>query len=241
MPATLAPVTLPGVPTGLAGRLYLLACAVDKERPPSGLVAPHLVRAGALAELRLRGLLGDSGGPGRRDRGAGATVRVLRDRAAEPALDALLDEIDAARRGRSWTWWVGHRERSTVDGVCDQLAAGEFVEVSRSKTLGLIPRTRVRVVDPAALEGLRRHVLDLIAADVDPAHLDPAEVALVALLAAGEVLSARERRVNRRRLAEFADEAGPVPTALRKVIRDKRTSAGAGAAAASAGAVAASA
>jgi hypothetical protein len=225
------------LPQSLPGLLYLLGCSIEKNRPPGGIAAPHLLRAAALEELRLAGVIGDR----REDANPKSDVFVLGPLGdADPVLAALLGEIEASRRRRSWVWWVGHGEKHTAEAVFEQLAEAGAIEVDRHRVLGIIPHTDVTVADPAAVEQLRTRLRGLLRGGPAVADLDPRAVALLALAGAAElrsVLDRGERREFRDRLAEIDAAAGPLPAALRKVVRDKKSANAGGVTAATSGAV----
>jgi len=217
----------------LAGRLYLLGCRPDSERPPSGPAAAPRLRACALAELWLSGLVVADGARAVED--AKSLVAVVGGRAhPDPVAAALLAEIGARKMPRSWIWWVGHGERATARAVQDQLAASAVIDVTRSRWLGIIPRTRVHVGDPAGVEAQRTAIRAILLGSAPVAELDRRELVLVALALAGEVKPLRdraERRAARGRVDEIFAAVGPVPAALRKVIQTKKSEAAGGAAA----------
>lgn len=221
------------LPDALAGRLYLLGCRTDSGRPPSGVGAAPRLRAGALAELWLAGLVGSD----RAEDPKGLVAPIGGREHPDPVAAALLAEIAARRKPRSWTWWVGHGERATARAVQDQLAASGALQVTRTRWLGILPRTRVHVADPVGVEAQRASIRAILLGRTPMAELDRRELMLVALAVTGELKPLRdraERRAARGRVQEILAAVGPVPAALRKVIATKNAELAAGAATAAA-------
>jgi hypothetical protein len=219
------------LPESLAAQLYLLGCRPERGRAPGGLEAAPRLRAAALAELWLAGLVRSDGARAADD--PKSIVMPVRDaHHPDPVATALLAEIGARGKVRNWAWWVGHGERATERAVADQLAAAGTIELTRSRWLGIVPRTAVRLLDPAAVEQLRATVRQTLLGTTPVAELDRRELILAALAVAGEIKplwDRAERRAARGRLDEIYADAGPVPPALRKVIRDKNSAIAAGA------------
>lgn len=106
---------------------------------------PYLVAGAALADLAL------SGRVERPDR----TVIVTDGRPiGHPVLDAFLTRIADTRRGRSATRWVFDSARWLGRVECDHLARTGVLRSTGDSVLGLIPRTRYAVADPAARAAL---------------------------------------------------------------------------------------
>lgn len=229
------------LPQSLPAQLYLLGCSLARDTPPNGIAAPHLLRAAALAELRLAGVLATPGelstaagdlkaDVGVVDVGAAGVGVAGKAAPADPVLAAVAAEVAQAGKPRSWTWWVRHGERDTAAAVRDQLVACGAIELTRGKVLGIFTSTRVRVADRPGVERLRMDLVDALTGSVPVNKLDPRLVALAALAAAAEMRSVYGRGVlkdARDRLAAITAAAGPVPAALRKVVRDKKVAAGA--------------
>lgn len=194
----------------LPARAYLLACDTRRDRLPDRDRVALLVRAAALTDLVLRGLVEDTGGRpvARRPGGTGHLV-----------LDDLLAEL-AAEPHRKWRAWVRRGARGTLQSLEAQLDAAGVITLRTSRVLGLFPRRRPVVRDAATAAALRDEVASALRGDTPV----PADVAaLTALTAAAElsaVLPRGERRRHRERLAGLADQAGAAVPALRKVIRE---------------------
>ena len=90
------------LPESLPARLFLLALNPTRQRLTAAQHLGYLLRAAALTDLELRGLISDESGK----------VRVgTQLRAGDPVLDAMLAEI-AGDRPRSWRSWVQRRHRA---------------------------------------------------------------------------------------------------------------------------------
>jgi hypothetical protein len=218
------------LPESLAGRLYLLGCRAEGDRPPGGMEAAPRLRAAALADLWLAGVVDSEAAEDPK----GLVALIGGSAHPDPVGAALLAEIGAQRKPRSWTWWVGHGERATARAVEGQLAASGAIAVTRSRWLGILPRTRVHVADPAGVEAQRAAIRAILLGRTPVAELDRRELLLVALAVTGELKPLRdraERRAARGRVQEILAAVGPIPAALRKVIATKKAEVAGGAAA----------
>ncbi|MCC9306449.1 GPP34 family phosphoprotein [Kitasatospora sp. RB6PN24] len=202
------------VPDTLQGKLFLLAYDPDKGRLTSRSNLDLLLRAAGLADLLRLGLVRD-------DRGRPVAVAP-----AHADLDPLLAELlelIARSRPCSWQRWIGRR-RPTVREVRGSLADQGVVRLEERRVLGLFRSVRIEPRDPRVRERLTAAVS---AALCDPiSRVEAADAALVALARAGEltvVLSRRQWREEKARIAELTDLCGPVPRALRRAIGSRRT------------------
>jgi hypothetical protein len=198
------------VPDSLPQRIFLLAHDPDKGRIRVGTNLGAMLRAAALADLYLNGHLTDQRGR--------ATIDV-RHPCHDPVLDALLEEI-AGSRPRKWQTWVGRRQRPTVNAVRRQLGDGGWVRLEPRKILGLFPITKVTVRDPRVRKELLGRVSSALKKPIS--RTDPADAALVAIVAEGElklVLDRRTKRANKRRIQELTELSGPIGPALRKAVQ----------------------
>ncbi|GLY92829.1 GPP34 family phosphoprotein [Actinoplanes sp. NBRC 103695] len=204
------------VPARLAQRMFLLAYNPDKGRVAIGSHLGALLRAAALADLYVTGHLADERG----------RAVVTRHPCHDPVLLPLLEEI-AASRPRKWQVWVGRRQRHLIRETRRQLGDGGWVRLEPYKILGLFPATRVTVRDPRVRKELIGRVTGALKKPID--RVDPADAALVAIVAAGDlkiVLDRQRRRANKRRLRELTALSGPIGPALRRAIEEASSAGG---------------
>jgi len=199
------------LPESLPSRLYLLACDTEKNRVTAQSQLGLVLRAAALADLYLAGLVTDENGK----------VRAVGDRrpTGDPLLDELLQQIaEHQPQRRSWHGWIV-RGQPAVRTVRTQLEAGCCIRVERRM---LLP-DRVELLDRSAVQQyadelrgeLRRHA----------SRIEARSAAVLALAARGEiatVISRSERREHRQYLDELAVHTGPIADALRKAWRTKK-------------------
>lgn len=197
------------LPHSLPQRVFLLACNPDKGKVGLGTHLGAMLRAAALADLYRDGHLAD-------ERGRAAID--VRHPCHDPVLDAVLEEI-AGSKPHTWQSWIGHRQRATVRAVRQQLDDGGWVHLRPHKVLGLFPTTKVTTRDPRVREEL---LCRANAALHEPiGSIDPADAALVAIIAAGDlklVLDRKTQRANEQRIQELTKLSGPIVPALRKWI-----------------------
>lgn len=206
------------LPETLPERLYLLAYDAHRQRLTASTQLGYVLRAAALADLQLRGHIGDD---------AGKVRAVDRRQVAEPLLGGVLEQV-VQSRPRSWAYWVRTGQRPLQRAVREQLVAGGWIRVEPRRVLGIFPSARVTVVDGRVLEGLASIVARTLGGGQPVAVVDPRDAALVALAAAGELSTAiprRQRREHRQRIARLAERTGPAAPALRRVLQQVRASA----------------
>ncbi|WP_410575280.1 GOLPH3/VPS74 family protein [Amycolatopsis sp. cmx-4-61] len=209
----------------LPARAYLLACDTARARLPDRERVALLVRAAAWTDLVLRGRVADDGG---RPvvAGAGGTGHLV--------LDDVLAEL-AADPHRKWRARVRRGARETLRSLEAQLDAAGVITLRTSRVLGLFPRRRPAVREPARAAALRDEVRAALRSDT-PVSADVAALtALAAAVELGAVLPRAERRRHRDRLAWLEEQAGTAVPALRKVIRELHAARAARTAAASGG------
>jgi len=204
------------VPGSLPQRIFLLAYNPDKGRVRAGNLGAML-RAAALADLYLNGHLTDVRGR--------AAVKV-RYAGHDPVLAAVQEEL-AGSRPRKWQSWIGRGQRAAVRAVRRQLSDGGWVRLEPRRILGLFPTTKVTVRDPRVRKELLGRVNGVLKNPIG--RTDPADAALVAIVAAGDlslVLDRRTKRANKRRIRELTELSGPIGPALRKSIEAEAAAAG---------------
>lgn len=198
------------VPDSLAQRVFVLAYDPEKGRVGLGTNLGAMLRAAALADLFRGGHLTDERGR------AAIDVRHL---GPDPVLDALLEEI-AGSKPHTWQSWIGHRQRAAVRAVRQQLSDGGWVHLQPDRILGLFPTTRVTLREPR----VRTELLARVGAALNEpiGTIDPADAALVAIVAAGDltlVLDGKARRAHKQRIRELTKLSGPIGPALRASIQ----------------------
>lgn len=204
------------VPESLPHMLYLLAYDTRARRMTAKFELGYVIRAAALTELQLAGHLTDRNG---KPHAQGPTAL------ADPFLNDLLHEI-AVARPRSWQRWISKDVRKAPRIIRDALAAANVVKLEPYRVLGLFPATRVTVPDPRVVTRLADRVSAALGSPAS--RTEPRDAAMVTLAAAGEfktVLPRARRREHRRRLADLGEAAGPVSEALRRAVRQARSSA----------------
>jgi hypothetical protein len=209
----------------LPARAYLLACDTARNRLPDRERVALLVRAAGLTDLVLRGQVADDGGRPAVT-GAGGTGHLV--------LDDLLAELTAEPH-RKWRAWVRRGARGTLHSLEAQLDAAGVITLRTSRVLGLFPRRRPEVREPASAAALRAEVRAALRGDAPVSADTAALTSLAAAVELGEVLPRAERRRHRDRLARLEEQAGAAVPALRKVIRELRAARTAAISAASGG------
>lgn len=205
----------------LPHRLFLLACRLDGG-VAGGSHFGLALNAAALQSLLDQGLVADDNGK----------ARVTSRHAVQPVgrLEAdLLARIADTERARAWRRWVGSRDRIAPGIVRAELAALGVVKVDEGRRLGLFPyhhvtlrRADVRRSALAARDSALTGPLS------DVAH-DGAALAVLAHHGRLPRLATwGERRAAKSRIGELSPALGPVPEALRKQVRDRRSSDGSG-------------
>ncbi|CAM3520211.1 GPP34 family phosphoprotein [Kibdelosporangium persicum] len=198
------------VPHSLPQRVFLLAYDPDKGRVGPGTNLGAMLRAAALADLYRGGLLTDE---------RGRAVIGVRHPCDDPVFDALLEEI-AGSKPHTWQSWIGHRRHAAVGAVRRQLSDGGWVHLQPHKILGLFPSTKVTVRDPRVRDELLGRVHTALHKPIG--GIDPADAALVAIIAVGDlrlVLDRKTTRANKQRIQELTKLSGPIGPALHKAIQ----------------------
>jgi hypothetical protein len=209
------------MPGSLAARAFLLAYDLDRQRTTGDQLA-LVVRGALLVELNLRGgLTVDDDGRVK----ASGTVRT-----GDEVMDGVLRTISEARP-RSWRSWVRVNARQTLCAVRRQLAAAGVVSLDVHRVLGIFPRTRVTMREPAAVIAPRQSLRAVVAGTRPASAEDAALVALVAVGQLSATLSRKDRRAHAARIGELTEQGEAAAPALRSVLRQikaARTAAQAG-------------
>ena len=162
-------------------QLFLLSHRPEEGRldDDSAAVRGSLLRAAAIAELRLAGLLRDHGGRAERP---GTTVPA----ALDPFLAEVLDGV-APQSSPRWFDVVNGQADKAEHAVRDRLAAAGVITVERRRILGPIGTTRIGVVDPGPAQALRARVRDAVRGGADPVAVPIGEALLAVLAVDGNV------------------------------------------------------
>ncbi|MFG2193684.1 GPP34 family phosphoprotein [Streptomyces sp. NPDC048639] len=204
---------MPDGSLSLPAELCLLAWDTGTGKPAAPASLPYLVRAGALTELALRGLLLDEDGTAKPVDDAGT---------GDPVLDGLLELIGESRP-RTWKTWVGHDTGPTLRAVRAQLRDSGRVRTRSRRVLGVFPVKDHVLEDTAEAERLRDRALRILHGPGDVAEVPDRDAALIALAAAGElrtVVSADDAEAYKERIAALAERGGRAAPALRKVMEE---------------------
>lgn len=163
----------------LPQRVYLLSYDADKQRfdPVSTAYRGQLLRAAALAELTIAGLVGDRNGKAVRNAGPPPD---------DPFLAAVLGDVprDTPRHRLGL---LQHGMLRADAAVREPLARAGTITVRRSRVLGLIPVTNVTVDRPERVLALRERTRAALFAGGDPAAVPVEDAAAAAIAVAGGV------------------------------------------------------
>ncbi|MFE7638451.1 GPP34 family phosphoprotein [Kitasatospora sp. NPDC057518] len=211
------------LPVNLPEKLYLLAYDPRRGRITRQSTLHLVLQAAALTELLRRGLV--------REEGRTAVARV-RDSAASAGLDPysahLLGRIQE-KRPHSWSWWIGRAPSVGRDQparrIREGLAEAGWIGLQQGRAAGVFPVTRVTLDGPEVRAALAASVTAALKGPLS--RVDPADAALVALVAAGRlrtVLDPKQRREYRGRIEKLYPAAGPVPKALGSALAWRQAS-----------------
>ncbi|MGW4111179.1 GOLPH3/VPS74 family protein [Actinosynnema sp. NPDC004786] len=192
------------LPDSLPQRVFLLAHHPEKGKVGGN--AGPMLRAAALADLHHRGRLADV---------RGRPAVAVRHPCHDPVLDAVLEEV-ARAKPHTWQSWIGRGQRATFRGVRHQLGDRGWVDLRPHRVLGLFPATDVTIRDLRVRDDLLARVHAALRQPLDT--VDPADAALVTVLAAGDlrpVLDRKTQRADKQRIRDLAALSGPIGPALR--------------------------
>ncbi|WP_433292137.1 GOLPH3/VPS74 family protein [Pseudonocardia sp. CA-142604] len=199
----------------LPHQLFLLSHDPARARldDASAAVRGSLLRAAAIAELRIAGLLRDLDGRAERTNATVATP-------LHPFLAEVLGDVPQDRP-RRWFEVLERRWHQAEGTVCDQLAAAGVVRVERRRILRLIPTRRIEVPDPGPVSALRARVREVVRAGTGPAAV-PLQEALLAVLAidgnVNTMFGWRELRAHRPAVRALAQRIDRELTGLRPAL-----------------------
>ncbi|MFD5248271.1 GPP34 family phosphoprotein [Amycolatopsis sp. NPDC058340] len=200
----------------LPQRMYLLGYDTERNRldPASAVVRGSLLRAAAVAELILAGLLTDR--DGRAERTAAA-----RPAPGDPFLAKVLEDAPGAKP-RRWITVVDRDWHKAEDIVRDQLAAAGTITVGKHRAMGIFPVRDITLADPPQADALRERVRDVVLSGRDPAAAPIEDAVLAVLSAEGDVhtvFSAKENRAHRNAIKALSAHVDTVLPGLRKAVR----------------------
>lgn len=199
----------------LAQQLYLLCYTVDKGKFELTNLQGRgqLVRAAALSELVVGGMLSAQGG------------KVQRLPAGPPGdsfYAAVWSEMPADKP-KGWLNHVHNKAHTAEKPVRDQLAAAGFVTVTPEKRLGLMTVDKVTVNDPTQVLAAQGTVRDAVLGGHHPATV-PTDRLTMAVFAyeveVTSVFSGAERREHKQRFKALAAHYDSVVPGLRRALRD---------------------
>ena len=195
-------------------RLYLLSYDTAKRRfdPLSTAYRGQLLRAAALAELAIAGLVGDRDG------------KVLRTGGAPPG-DPFLAAVlaDVPREKPRHRLGILQRGMIAADAaVREPLAEAGTLSVRRTRVLGLIPVNRVTVERPDQVLMLRERARHALFAGGDPAAVSVEDAVAAAIAVAGGVVTVFGLAELRRYKAEVTALDGHVDAAAPGVLKAVR-------------------
>ncbi|MFF3260081.1 GPP34 family phosphoprotein [Streptomyces sp. NPDC002932] len=199
----------------LPQNLYLLCYTVDDEKFELTNLQGRgqLLRAGALTQLAIDGLLGAEGG------------KVVR-RAATPPGDSFLAEVWRdlpTEKPKRWLQFVHNKAHTAEKPVREQLAGTGAITVHHEKRLGLVPVDRVVVNAPEQVRALQERIRDAVLLGGDPASLPVDELTMAVFAAEAEVTSVftgKERREHKQTLKRLATQYDGIVPGLRAALRD---------------------
>ncbi|MFF7243349.1 GPP34 family phosphoprotein [Embleya sp. NPDC008237] len=212
------------VNVSLARRVFLLAYSPERQRLLSRSNLGATLQAAALYDLYEQGLIRDD---------AGRVTATAHRGAAAPHCDLaadLLARITASERAHRWRHWVKKGDRQATGRVGAGLERERVIKCESHRLLGIVPVRRMRLRQPQLRTAATRAMWDALKPGRPVARVPAADAALAALAYEGElrvVLGGRERRAAKGRIRELEADLGPVPEALRKVVRDRKSTPGA--------------
>lgn len=193
-------------------RLYLLAYDTERERVTAGSYLPTVVRAGALAQLYLDGLLVDEEG----------RAKATTGRHSDPVLESVRREIADAQKPHKWLFWVSRNRPATLRAVRGRLDEALLIRVEPYRRLGLIPALRVTLRDPLVVPREQAAVARALESRNPVSGVDRADALAAAFAAVGclrTAISRADARAARDRLKELGAIAAPLTKALQKAIQ----------------------
>ncbi len=187
--------------------MYLLAHDAAAEGPYDRSRTELLVRTAALADLALRGRLGENDN----------TVSVS---GTEPTGVPVLDGVLRDAAGGGWKHLMRRHRRQTLTQVEDQLAAAGVLTVDEPRTR--FGTRRLTVADPGVPAALRARVSAALHGDGPAREIPAADAVLLALAAAGgirSVVSRQDHKTHRARIDACTGRLAALAPGLGKAVR----------------------
>jgi Golgi phosphoprotein 3 GPP34 len=196
----------------LTEQAYLIAWDKDRGRIRGNGEHPAMVAAALLIQLHQDGALTDDG---------------KHPVAHGDARDEVVQRI-AASRPRSWRHWVSATRKPVYAAVRAGLERERIIAVEERSLLGLPLPPRVTVRDPRVVGTLVQRCRSAALGSAPTGHVPADDAALAALVGAaqlGQVLTWRERRQAKKRIAAFTERSGPAAKAFKKLAEGNRAAA----------------
>ncbi|UGQ14489.1 GPP34 family phosphoprotein [Yinghuangia sp. ASG 101] len=202
----------------LAQRMFLLAYDPAHTRAAGRDKLGLVLNAAALQGLLDGGFLTDDDGTAAP---AGARGAVPDD----PLEAAVYARIGESGRRRPWRHWVRKAEHRAVGTVREGLAQRRVLRLTPKRILLVFPAHGIELRQPRLRTEAMAGVRDALRGTLAPSRV-PRECAASAVFAhvggMRTVLSWRERRETKARATGLALPLEPLPSALRRAIRDKQ-------------------
>lgn len=195
--------------------LYLLCYTVDKGKFELTNLQGRgqLLRAGALTELALAGLIGTEGGK---------VVRRVGKAPGDPFLAEVLHDLPT-EKPKGWLSFVHNKAHKAEKPVREQLAASGAVTVHHEKRLGVLSVDRVVVNDPPWVSALQERVRGAVFRGPGPSEVPVDELTMAVFAHEAEVTSVftgKERREHKQEFKALAAHYDGLVPGLRKALRD---------------------
>ncbi|WP_410653248.1 GOLPH3/VPS74 family protein [Amycolatopsis sp. cmx-4-54] len=200
----------------LPQRMYLLGYDTEKNRldPTSAVVRGTLLRAAAVAELVIGGLLADR--DGKAERTAAADLIP-----GDPFLAKVLED-SPGEKPRRWFALIDRDWHKAENIVRDQLAASGTIGVDKHRAMGIFPVRDITLADPLRAQALRERIRNVVLSGEDPVTVPVEDAALALLSYEGDVrtvLTSKENRANRGAIKALAAHVDTALPGLRKAVQ----------------------
>ncbi|MGW6057640.1 GOLPH3/VPS74 family protein [Streptomyces sp. NPDC055189] len=195
--------------------LYLLCYTVDKGKFELTNLQGRgqLLRAAALTQLTLDGLLGAEGGK---------VVRLPAGPPGESFLAEVWSDVPEEKPKR-WLQFVHNKAHTAEKPIRRQLAETGAITVQHEKRLGLVGVDRITVNEPQQVLALQERVRNAVFSGFDPSTIPTDELTMAVFAVEVEVttvFSGKERREHKQALKALAAQYDKAVPGLRKALRD---------------------